>query len=333
MKLPIFQKSSDDDLSVAILDEPVVHGSWVEKGVIITNRCDDVCALVPDIQKRFYLVERYGWDGLSYQRSADIKLIEDLSTLEQAKSLFPETICLPFANADFVDTDVFRPLPVEKTYLGIQIAAWEPFKRHDLFIRGVALLPEKRFLKFGHFWRKNSRSRALRQRTIRLAKHLAAPIDFPFQRARINRELPQTAEAVNVLINTASLGILTSGTEGTSRFKMECLAADIPFLVPEDACQPVKKHINSRTGVFFRPTPQGLADAILYVEENYETFSPRAYILEHTGKKIALDQLRRALRTLAVRDGSTKTFDQIDWDGRNQSLLWGAEALQALRAL
>lgn len=313
----------DRYFSFAILARPRKGSGIVEKGAIIVNQCDEIVRAIPEIKRHFYLVERKGWHGINGNETADVKLVDDLSTLEETKRRFPNSIALEFSNADFVDTDVFKPLGTPKIYDGIQIAAWKPFKRHDLFVKAAALLPERRFLKFGHFWDGGDKGeRALRRETATLSKKLGARIKFPYSFLPTNRFLPRNPERINRIINSARMGILTSDREGVNRFKMECLSADIPFLVPKDAASPTKKHITKETGVLFLPTPRGLAEAIKHVEENYDSFSPRRYVLSRTGKENALRALKEALSSLADRDGYSRDFSEVRWDGRNQSLVW-----------
>lgn len=317
-------------LSVAIVARPRRGSGVIEKGAVIVNECDRLFDAVPRLKDYFYLVERRGWFGMNKERSADVKLVDDLTTMEETRRKFPRAIVLEFANGDFVDTDKFRPLGIPKTYTGIQIAAWQRFKRHDLFVEAAALLPDRKFLKFGHFWLGPGHwgwltSSLRRRRIIRKARRLKSSIDFPFSDAKDIRGLLWNAEEVNRLMNAAKMGILTSEHEGLNRFKMECLSADIPMLVPEDAGSATTRHINEKTGVLFEPTPEKLAQAIRYVEHHLTDFSPRAYVVEYTGMHRALPALKRALQSLARRDGFARNYEEVYWDGRNESLVWGKE--------
>lgn len=323
------------DISLAILAQPKKVGDFIQKGALILNQCDEFVRILPDVKKYFYLVERRGWYGFNLEKSADIKLVDDPFTLEKTKKLFPHAIVLEFSNADFVDTDIFKPLGYPSKYTAIQIAAWEEFKRHELFVKAAALLPSKKFLKFGHFWDGGKFSElVLKAKIIFLAKKLKADIDFPYAFSLRNKRLPKDPKQINRIINTAKMGIITSQKEGVNRFKMECLSANLPFLVPEDAEPPLKKHINEKTGVLYKPTPQGLKEAILYVEEFYDSFSPREYILQNTGMKNALVALKKALQELSKRDGVFRDFEEIKWNGRNESFIWDKEkAVKEVRAL
>ena len=334
-------------MAIAILAMPCLRRystkgrSFIEKGALIVNECDELCRKVPGVRRWFYLVERRGWSGLNHQATADVKLCDDASTMEEARRLCPHSIVLEYSNADFVDTDKFRPLGTPKRYDGIQISAWKKFKRHELFVHAVALLPEKKFIKFGHLWDERSwsarrKQRKLREETIRMSHQIAPNIEYP-------SILPATSEAVNALINEARIGILTTTLEGVNRFKMECLAADLPFLVPVDASGPTKKHLNDKTGLLFGPTPEALADAIRRIERDRGQFAPREYLLSHSGIHIATAILKEALEGLARRDRQGQVdhhdpepaekgiFDEIYWDGRNQSMIWGWRGVWKIR--
>jgi len=270
--------------------------------------------------------------GINEAEHADIKLVEDLSYWDETLRKFPQSICLDIGPADFVDTDEFKPLRIKKKYAGIQVSHWTDFKRPEMFIKAAGLLPSRKFLKLGHFVEGGSDSEyELRNKCISLAERLGANIDFPYNKAKSNADFPDSKEMMNSQINLAKMGILTTKVEGINRFKMECLSAGIPVLVPSDTSYPTKKHINSKTGELFEPNPEGLTEVIEKVLSSSERYNPREYILNNTGKLIALRKLKNALETLCTRDRIDSPFEDIDWDGRNQSLLWGERVFEILR--
>jgi glycosyltransferase involved in cell wall biosynthesis len=233
---------------------------------------------------------------------------------------------------DFVDTDLFFPMGIRKEFDGIQISNWSKFKRHELFVSGAALIKDHRFVKVGHFVDGGSpKEVALKKSITSLASKLGANIIFPYPEQRSNDELVNTPKEVNELINKCKMGILTTAAEGINRFKMECMATDIPVLVPADVSYPTKKHIHEETGCFFEPTPEGLVAAVKYVELNYDRFSPRAYVLRNTGHKRSLKRLVQALNTLSAEEGGCQNFDDIYWDGRNQNLRWGKAIFEEVK--
>ncbi|MBU3906668.1 MAG: glycosyltransferase [Nanoarchaeota archaeon] len=320
----------DEYISGRILKNPKVINGKIIRGAIILSQLDYVVETLPKIKDYFYTIERRGWRGLNESKHADIKLVEDLSFWNETIEKFPNAICLDMGPADFVDTDSFYPLREKKKYIGIQISSWDNFKRPFIFISACALLPHRNFIKLGHFVRKgNLEEIAVRNQCLELTKKSGAKIDYPYGNLNDNELMPKSKEEVNRLINSASMGILTSNIEGINRFKMECLAANVPFLVSKDAAYPTKKHINESTGILFEPTPEGLAKAIEELNNKLGSMKPREYILKNTGKKISSGKLREALRKLTKRDNQEFNFEDIEWDGRNESLIWGRKKLFA----
>ncbi len=314
--------------SMKVLKEPEEKN----KGALILSQVDDVVSRFPFIKDKFYLIERRGWRGLNDSQHTDIKLVEDLSYWDETLDGFPNSICLDIGPADFVDTNAFRPLHIVKDYDGIQVSHWTNFKRPEMFIRAASLLPNRRFLKLGHFVEGGSELELkLRDSCIGLAKEVRANIDFPYSDSVNNVSFPDSTDIMNLYINRSSVGILTTKVEGINRFKMECLATGVPVLVPADASYPTKKHINKETGRFFEPTPEGLASVIEDVISNIRQYNTRNYIRQTTGKPIALRKLRGALKQLCERDNVEYRFYDIDWDGRNQSLIWDERVFRTLR--
>ena len=320
-------------ISLALLKEPLIESKKIHKGAIILSDVDDVLNKFPGLKNYFYVIERKGWEGINPSKSADIKLVEDLSVWKETKQKFPNAILLDIAGADFVDTENFKPLNIEKEYTGIQISTWQNFKRPELFFNGIKLLPKKKFLKFGHLIYGGGDKEEInyKNRFILFSKKNSINVDLPYGNLKDNKNLPNNPKVINTLINKSKIGILTSKIEGINRFKLECLSADIPVLVPNDVNTPLKKHINDKTGMFYEPSPEGLADAIRKVEENYSSFSPRNYVLQNTGNKNSLKKLKKALELLSKKEESKNIYKDIYWDGRNQSLIWGKNAISYIQ--
>ena len=240
----------DEYISGRILKNPErTKKGTIIKGAIILSQIDHVIQSLPYIKDYFYTIERRSWRGLNESVHADIKLIEDLSFWDETIKKFPNAICLDIGPADFVDTESFYPTGEEKKYTGIQISSWDSFKRPFLFVSACALLPHRNFIKIGHFVRNgNPEEIAIRDQCLELTEKSGANIVYPYGSQNDNHLMPKSKKEVNKMLNSVSIGILTSQVEGINRFKMECLSANIPFLVAKDAAYPTKKHINDSTG-------------------------------------------------------------------------------------
>ena len=317
----------DEWISGKLLKDPKIVNGRIVKGAIILSQIDYILQCIPSIKDYFYTIERRAWRGLNESRYADIKLVEDLSLWDETTKRFPNAVCLDIGPADFVDTDSFFPIKdIEKKYTGIQISSWDNYKRPLLFLSACAILSHRRFIKIGHFVKKgNQEEIILRDKCLSFINNSNANVDSPYGFQDNNDLMPRSKEEMNKIINSSYIGILTSEVEGINRFKMECLSANIPFLVAEDAAYPTKKHINELTGALFKPTPEGLAKAIEELMRKRDLLCPREYILKNTGKNNSLIKLKGALKKLTERDKQEFHFEEIEWDGRNNSLIWGRE--------
>lgn len=319
-----------DYVSGKILKEPIIKENGIKKGALILSQCDYVISQIRELKKYFFIIERRAWEGLNESKEADIKLVEDLSCMEETIKLFPDKILLDIGPADFVDIDSFKPANIEKEYTGIQISSWNKFKRPFLFLRGISLLPQDKFIRLGHMVKNGEKEELDLVKRVKdiLKEKKLENLDIPYLDVNENSQLPKTKDQINLFLNKSKMGILTTKVEGINRFKMECLSCNIPVLVPKDASFPTKKHINEKTGILFDPTPEGLKEAIEFVKKNYEKFSPREYILKNTGIKKSLKKLINALNSIS-RDKNS--FNEIYWDGRNQSLEWGNKLIKELK--
>jgi glycosyltransferase involved in cell wall biosynthesis len=319
-------------LSLGILRQPQKRGGRDLKGVLILNHVDEVCQHFPTLKNQFILIERIGWHGMCCAKNADIKLIEDPSTLEKTRRNFPKDSLLFFCNADFVDDTSFVPNGSTPEFDVIQIACWSPRKRIELFIKAAAKLPHLSFVQMGHF-EHNGTSEELgyREKCIQLAQKLGAKIYFPFRNQTCNNDLPNSKEEINDWINRARIGVLTATPEGCNRFKMECLAADRPMLIASDAGATTQRHINEKTGSLFKPTARALATAITRMLATRAQYSPRSYLLQHSGRSVVVPILQSALKRHCEKLGIDDSFTDIDWDGRNSEFLWGEAAWARLK--
>ena len=318
-------------VSAAVLEPPVLHdGKW-EKGALIINHVDPVLDLFPELKQCFFVIERHGWYGPNEGTKADIKLVEDLSTWEASRRASPAAVLLDIGPADFVDHAAFRPLGRRAEYDVIQISCWSARKRIELFIDAAARLQHLKFVHLGHFENNGTvEEYAYMEQCLERAERIAKNISFPLRGITKNEDLPTETAKINEWINLSRIGVLTAMSEGINRFKMECLAADRPVLVANDVAVPTRKHIDRETGALFEPTADALAESIVSMLERRDELHPRRYVLANTGKTNSLSKLKSALREICDATNGWYHFDGIDWDGRNQSLLWGDHALRLL---
>lgn len=321
-------------ISTAVLCVPEIINGKLSKGVLILNQVDPLVDRNPMLKRIFYIVERHGWFGPNEATQADIMLVEDQSMAEIVKLSSPNAVHLDLGPADFIDTESFTPINGGEIYDVIQISCWSQRKRIELFIEAAAQLPELKFLHMGHFENNGSNEELIyREKCLKFAKKIAPNIHFPFFNCNHNDGFPNTKKEVNGWINKAKIGVLTTMSEGINRFKMECLSANKPCLVPADVAWTTRKHINEQTGSLFNPNVSDLVKEIKRVISHIDDYNPRDYILQNTGKMNSLAKLKQALHKICLRSGAPYRYDFIDWDGRNESLIWGIPASELLSSL
>ncbi len=319
-------------ISAAVLQSPCYSKGILQKGVMILNQVDPVLDLYPGLSDIFFIVERNGWFGVNEATRADVMMVEDLSCWDLAAEQSPDSTLLDVGPSDFVDQDAFFPSSAINTeYDVIQVSCWSRRKRIKILIEAARNMPELSFVHLGHFENNGTPEEiGYKNECIEYAKRYAKNVYFPYGHVDDNEGLNHTKEFMNEWINRAKVGVLTTRSEGINRFKMECLSADRPCLVPDDVATPTQKHINSSTGMFYRPSVDGLVGAIEATIARMDEYRPRGYILSTTGKSNTLPKLRSALNELAERRGQEVGFGTIDWDGRNASLAWGGEAVDLI---
>jgi hypothetical protein len=246
---------------------------------------------------------------------------------------------LPISNADFVDTDAFAPDGRPKTHDVIMVARWDSFKRHDLLLDALGILGARRSgvrgVLVGHVDRKSIvarlRSRAYHRRIIARIRDEQLPIDLPFSEGIETTATDRTKATMAALINRARMGVILSKTEGVNRFKMECMACNVPVIICADACWTLRKHVTPKTGMVVPRRADALADAILAMRDGM-AFTPRAHVLATSGCVNSMRMLQQSIDELDMAAGHPPATISA-YDGRNNTLIWSGFADQVREAV
>ena len=236
---------------------------------------------------RFFLYLASDLDVLVQSpREEDFGFISDLQT-----NLFP----LRVGAGEWGDATVFCPRAEgkEAVYDVVMVAAWDPFKRHEVFFRAAA-----RF--------KREHGRALR---IALVGY-----DLGWKREKIERLLRQydiegdctvyediPHQEVARVVADSKMSLLLSQREGANKAAYESMFCGTPVIVYRHQCGVNLDHINGRTGLL--ADDDELADAINYVLDHAADFNPRSWALENAGYTNATRRVNAALLDLAGRRG------------------------------
>ncbi len=314
----------------SVLREPAIEGGRIRKGVILARYASQpawgglLLKRIPALRKYFWLVENLSSYGRHWAPDADVLMANDVPAQREIP-LRPGQRLFEYGTADFVDTDVFRPDGREKSFDAIMVACWVPLKRHDLFLDAVQALTDAgrlfRAVLFGHFdggATAQAEQLAYRERIVSRIRTEGLPIELPGP-DRDNREFLGKA-AVAGLINASRVGLLLSQKEGVPKFKLECMACDVPVIVCVDGNWPVRKHVNERTGLIVPPLAGAIAEAMIRLAKG-PRLSPRRYVLESTGKRIAMERLQATIDELDREAGFLVPAPLDAYDGR-EGIRW-----------
>ncbi len=199
---------------------------------------------------------------------------------DEVRQIYPgvETIVLPIG-PEFASPTMFGPLPLEKVYDVIYIAAAQPYKRHDILFDALAKFPRK--LKalcvcgYGE----------LVDDLKAMADRLAVDVDFI--------EPPGVSySALNKLINQSRLGVVCGIDDGAPAIITEYMLAGIPVLA-NAKLKCGLQYIRRETGV--TRTAENFHTGFADILGDIERFSPRQTVLENWVWQHSIEKLTNAI--------------------------------------
>jgi glycosyltransferase involved in cell wall biosynthesis len=287
-----------------------------ERGVMLVKYSEAILAMAAvydlgALASRYMLVLEPSWWGYQDARFF-LYLGSDLDVLVQSPrqedfdfvaSLQTNLVPLRVGAGEWGDSGVFHPRAAGKdaTYDVVMVAAWDPFKRHEVFFRAAAKL-------------KRERGRALRFALI--------GYDMGWSREPIERLLRQydlqcdctiyeniRHEEVARVVAESRVSLLLSQREGANKAAYESMFCGTPVIVYRHQCGVNREHVNARTGML--ADDDELADAINYVLDHAEDFDPRSWALENAGYPNATTKINAALAEMAGHRGCPWTTDIV----------------------
>ena len=227
-------------------------------------------------------------------RLADFEFIEGLNT-----NLVPVRV----GAGEWGDPTVFRPREsnMKATCDVVMVAAWDPFKRHEVFFRAAAQL-------------KRERGRTLRFALVGYdLGWTREPIERLLQRYDLENDctlfenIPH--EEVARVVADSSVSLLLSQREGANKAIYESMFCGTPIIVYRHQCGINLDHVNARTGMLADDSE--LADAIVYVLDHAKDFDPRGWAMENAGHANATRKINAALAEVASLRNSPWTSDIV----------------------
>jgi glycosyltransferase involved in cell wall biosynthesis len=301
-----------------------------ERGVLLVQFAGIFLAFLAnfrldEIQSRYTLILEPGWYSHPEPYWALFSCHEGRAVCEayteelvlKIRSTKLPLLPVPIGSQDWVDTDLFRPLPsVPKEFDAAMVANYDLYKRHSVLFRAMRKL------------------RPLRIRVALVAfENKRTRTEFEAEIRRFGVEDDCTifegldAAGVNEVLNRSKVNLLLSKAEGGNRAVMESLAANVPCIVYKHMYGGVRRSdINPMTG--FLADDDELPDVLLEAIRKHDKFEPRAWVLQNTGYGNATAKLNAALRQEAMRTGEKWTKDIMALPRRRESQLNLSEADQ-----
>jgi glycosyl transferase family 1 len=281
---------------------------------------------VERIAQRYFLVLEPSWSGycnldvLSYTQfnfPIFVQAYEPRDS-EFITSIHSNLIPVPLSNNWWVDHRVFKPLPDvrQKDIDVIMVAGWADFKRHYRFFQTLQKLLQQgialKVVLVGYPMEKTKKDVYDEASCYGVADHL-----------EIYESITQ--EEVNSLLNRAKVNVIWSRKEGVNRAVIEGLFAGVPFLLREGFNYGYHyPYVNNSTGCFV--SERELSEKLLWFRENYQTFSPRAWVLEHMSCQKATLILAEAIGKVALSRGESWTGNlSVKVNGLHGMQYWDSE--------
>jgi glycosyltransferase involved in cell wall biosynthesis len=287
---------------------------------------------VPRIAERYHLVLEPTWSGyctldvLTYSQYDFPVFVQAHEPRDAAfvDGLDANLVSVPTSTNWWVDHRLFRPLPgVKKDIDILMIAAWGRYKRHHRFFAGLRSLRRA-----GH-----------RPHVVLLGYPINLSKDDILQEAQYygvadQVEIQEYAPyaRINEYLNRSKVNVVWSRREGVNRAIVEGMFAGVPCLVREGFNYGHKySYINEHTGRY--STEHGLPEALLWMIENHQRFSPRDWVMANMSCQKATEILAERIRARALNDGEPWTEGlAVKTNELNGMLYWDPAERQRFEA-
>jgi glycosyltransferase involved in cell wall biosynthesis len=207
---------------------------------------------------------------------------------------------VPLGGGDWVDYDLFRPIPDSvRDYDVAMVASWTPWKRHDVLFRALAKLKPRCQPRVALIGAGTGAERKIIERQMEV-------IGIRSQ-CEIFERVP-AATVANILARS-KVAILLSKLEGTNKGIHEALFCDTPVIVYRHHIGLNMRTVNPMTGIL--ADDHELSDAIENMISAPQAFQPRSWALANTGYCRSTNQINTMLREMALQRGNPWTIDIV----------------------
>jgi glycosyltransferase involved in cell wall biosynthesis len=286
-----------------------------ERGVVMIKYSETILALpavfdLTQLASRYMLVLEpsfWGYQDLRFflYLGSDLDVLVQSPRLEDyefIESLDTNLVPIRVGAGEWSDPSVFRPHDsnTKKSFDVVMVAAWDPFKRHEVFFRAAVQLKERgraicfALVGYNLGWTREPIERLLRRYDLE-------------NDCTIFEDIPH-AEVARVVADS-KVSLLLSQREGANKAIYESMFCGTPIIVYRRQCGINLDHVNARTGVL--AGDDELADAILHVLDHTADFDPRGWAIENVGHAHATRKINAALAEMDARRDFLWTRDVV----------------------
>jgi glycosyltransferase involved in cell wall biosynthesis len=282
-----------------------------EKGVLLLTYSQGYLLFhhLYDIRKvasKYHLVLEPDWSGycnhdlltyagLSFPIFVEAYEPRDADFISSLKS---NLVVVPTSTNWWVDHRMFRPLPhVSKDVDIVMVAAWGIYKRHFRFfealrrLRQTQVVPKVLLLGYTNGFSKED--------IVSQARHFGVADQLEICDSVAYGD-------VNAHFARAKVNILWSRKEGVNRAIVEGMFANVPVLMRRGFNYGYHyPYINEQTGCF--ASESELPEKLSWMIENYQSFSPRQWVMQHMTCQIATQRMENVIREISTRNGECWT--------------------------
>jgi len=306
-----YPKKHDNELRQGDLLVLKPHISENEKGVLFIQYNDSFQKLaalfdLSKLSKYYRLVLEPSWWGY---RDSVYYLFLGLKTdvvieaqheddYEYIKQLGHNIHALRLGAGDWVDPLIFNYDQFsEKIYDVVMVANWLKLKRHKVLFKAISKIKDRieRIALIGY---------PRGGRTIDDIKEEAKQYGILDKLVFFENISPND---VNKVIQRSRIGVMLSKREGANKGIYECLFCNVPVILSSHNIGVNRSQINRYTGIIAKDNE--LSDKIVYLIDNIQRFTPRAWAYENTGCMNSNRILNNMIKNLAVKCGEEWSQD------------------------
>lgn len=216
------------------------------------------------------------------------------------EKLLPSFKCLDLGSGDWVDFRIFKERDSSKCFDIVMVASWARLKRHEVLFQAMEKLLNRglrvkcALIGYPHDLSKND--------ILALAdKYNVQSLIEIFENIK--------PEEVAQIIAASRLAVHLSRAEGTNKATYEALMCNVPIIVYKFNNGFRKNYINNNTGLFSDDIE--LDEKIEYVLSNLASFSPRSWLMKHSGYINSTNALNSFIKNIALISGEPWTADIV----------------------